>query len=458
MDHDVARLSIAGAGDALRRREISVREIVAESLKRVAELDGALHSYTVVLEEAAMAEAAALDEALAQGRDLGPLHGIPMAVKDIFETRNAPTTMGSRLFEGYRAEEDSPAIIALRRAGVVLLGKLNMDEFALGVTGTSPLFPRCVNPIDPDRIAGGSSAGSGCATAAGLCVASLGTDTGGSTRVPAACCGVVGLKPTYGRVSKRGVLPLSWSLDHVGTLARSVTDAWLTLRAVAGPDEADPGSCLHAPELGHPQLEDDIRGLRVGLALSGIFSGADDEVTSAVRAAAETLDALGGRVSPVQIDTVVPRGIITTEASVLYAGELDGSPELFTDRVRGMLTAARDRPARAYAESRRAQDLLRRSFELLLEEVDVIITPTTPVAAPRFEDVDSGTVSGDLTRYTGPINLTGLPALSVPCGVTDGNLPVGMQIIGRRWEERQICVVGNAFEKAIKGQYALRRH
>lgn len=448
MDGDLTWLSITQAGAALRRGEITVRELVGEHLERIARLDESLHAFTSVSRESAMREAARLDKALAGGLDLGPLHGIPVAVKDIFETRDGLTTMGSMLFADHRAAKDSPVIVALREAGAVLLGKQSMDEFALGVSGTSPIFPRCVNPVDPERISGGSSSGSGCATAAGLCLASLGTDTAGSVRVPAAFCGVAGLKPTYGRVSKRGVLPLSWSLDTVGTLARSVRDAWLMLRAVAGADEADPASSLDAPPLGGQELESDIAGLRIGLALTGIFADADEEVTAAVKRAGQMLTSRGCWLEPVDIEAVVPRGIISTEASVLYAAELERSPELFGDRVRGMLSAARDRPVRAYAESRRAQDLLRRAFELALRRFDVILTPTTPTVAPRLTELDGATASGDLTRYTGPVNITGLPALSVPCGVVGGGLPVGLQIIGRRWAERQVCGVGLAVEEA----------
>jgi aspartyl-tRNA(Asn)/glutamyl-tRNA(Gln) amidotransferase subunit A len=222
------------------------------------------------------------------------------------------------------------------------------------------------------------------------------------------------------------------------------------LRAVAGPDAGDPCSVLDAPGLGAQELDQDIREVRVGLALDGIFSGSDHGLAQAVERAAQALESAGARVRRVLIDGDVPGGIITTEGSVLYEEELARAPELFGDRVRNMFLAARDRPVRYYAESRRRQDLLRRTFELALEDVDVIITPSTPTAAPRFSGLDTTTASRSLTMYTGPANLTGLPALSVPCGVTDENLPVGMQIIGRRWAERQICSVGMAFETVYR--------
>src|ERR1700728_1918832 len=247
MASDLISMSIAEAGDGLKQGQFSVGTLTQAHLNEIAARNDELHAFVAVLEDQALARAEQLDAELAAGQYRGPMHGIPVAVKDLIDISGTASTMGSRLFADEIADDNAPVISALYDAGAVVLGKLNMDEFALGVTGVNSLFPRCVNPLDPARISGGSSSGSGCATAAKLCMGSLGTDTGGSIRVPSSLCGVAGLKPTFGRVSKRKVRELSFSQDHVGPIARSVQDVWTLLLAVSFGDSKDPSSALSAP-------------------------------------------------------------------------------------------------------------------------------------------------------------------------------------------------------------------
>jgi aspartyl-tRNA(Asn)/glutamyl-tRNA(Gln) amidotransferase subunit A len=423
-------------------------DIVSAFVSRTNALNEQLSAFVASADEAALIRAAELDEARASGISPGPLFGIPIAVKDALDTRSMPTTMGSKVFAANQPVADAHAIERLEAAGAVITGKLNMDELALGVTGTNPLFPPCRNPWNLAAIPGGSSSGCGSALAASLCAGALGTDTAGSVRVPAALCGVAGLKPTFGRVSRRGVIPLSWSLDHVGPMARSVADLARIFEVICGFDDADPFSIPPRTHDAGTDVNRAPNGWRIGLALDGIFGGAAPEVQSAVQAAASVFESLGAHVEPTTLEAPNPGGIITTEAAVLYAEQLRTHPDEFGPRVRAMLETAANRPVAAYALGRRDQVLVQRAFERIFRDVDLILAPTTPTPAPLLSSVDEATVSRDLTRLTGILNLAGVPALTVNAGLSSDGMPIGIQLIGSRGRDEAVLAVGCAFEDA----------
>jgi Asp-tRNA(Asn)/Glu-tRNA(Gln) amidotransferase A subunit family amidase len=454
---DLTALAIPDALRLLRAGDITAVELTSAHLARIAAVDTELASFVAVLREHALQTARELDRAWCRDGVSHPLHGVPVAVKDIFYTSDAPTTMGSRLFADDRAITDGHVVGRLKAAGAVLLGKLNMDEFALGVTGINPLFPRCRNPWDVDRIPGGSSGGSASALAASLCMGALGTDTAGSIRVPAALCGVVGFKPTFGHVSRRGVIPLSWSLDHVGPMARSVEEVGLLFAAIVGYDAGDPFSVRCSQQVGVPREPTAVRGWKIGLAVDGRFGGADAHIIEAVEAGAQTLESLGASVDAVTIDADVPGGIITTEGAVLHRSRVDAAPDRVGSRVRAMLQAASRRPAIDYASARHEQALLRRHFDTLFERFDVILTPTTPIVASSVPVRDEGQLASVLTKYTGIMNLAGVPALTLPCGMSAEGLPIGMQVAGPEGMDWRVLTTGLAFQQ-VTSFHAARPH
>ncbi len=357
---DLTDLTLVGAANRIARREISSLALTRAYLARIDQLDPQVNSYITVTPELALRQAEAADRALGAGKPLGPLHGLPVAVKDLYHTRGVRTTAGSRILASYVPEDDAVAVQRLYNAGAVLLGKLNMHEFAFGVTGVNPHYGTSQNPWGLDRLPGGSSSGSGAALAAGLCLGSLGSDTGGSIRIPASFCGVVGLKPTYGRVSLRGVIPLSWHLDHAGPMARRVEDVALLLNVIAGYDPVDPVSAAVPVADYRAGLAGGVRGWRVALADDEYFTQADDEVLAAVRAAARVFRDLGARVEAVPL----PAGraarrangvMLLGDAAAYHAARLQERPEEFGADVRARLEEGAARPVGEYVEARRTQ-------------------------------------------------------------------------------------------------------
>jgi aspartyl-tRNA(Asn)/glutamyl-tRNA(Gln) amidotransferase subunit A len=330
-----------------------------------------------------------------------------------------------------------------------------MHEIALGVTNYNPHFGACHNPWQLDRTPGGSSGGSAAALAAGLCMGSLGSDTGGSIRIPAALCGVVGLKPTFGRVSLRGVVPLSWNLDHPGPLARSVQDVAYLLQAVAGFDPEDPAS-VEAPVPDYlAELQDGVHGWRIALARDAFFTQADPEVLAAVGATAQVFAGLGAQVSEVEI----PNGLeaaranalmVTSDAAAFHRERLQGQPDGFGEDVRQRLETGAAYTSSEYILARRTQTEFRRQLERFFLDYDLLLTPATPNAAPPLEGPDAVEVARTLTRFTAPFNLSGLPALSLPCGFTSGGLPVGMQLVAAPWGEARLLRAAWAYEQATE--------
>ena len=383
----------------------------------------------------------------------GLLAGAPVAVKDLFETAGISTTAGSLFFKDHIPAEDAAVVTKVRAAGAQLIGKTNTHEIALGVTTVNPHYGTCRNPWAPDRIAGGSSGGSAVAVATGMALAALGTDTGGSIRIPASLCGVVGLKPTYGRVSLRGVIPLSWNLDHAGPVARCVADAALMLQVMAGYDEEDPGSADQPTDEFGRLLGRGVSALRIGSAGGAYVQESDPEVLVAVSEAIALLGKLGAQVEEVNLDflreAALANGLMTqADAATYHRQRLAERPDLFGEDVRRRLEAGRDTSTADYVLARRTQAEIRHRLHGLFSEYDIIALPTTALTAPLIDGGDAVEHARRLTRFTAPFNLAGVPAISVPCGFSRTGLPIGLQLVADSWRESQLIQAASAYERA----------
>ncbi len=441
-------MTIKEAGEALRGGGVSAVELTKAALARVERLDKALNAFITVTREMALAEAQQADKELAAGRGRGPLHGIPIALKDLFFTRGVRTTGGSKVFWDFVPDHDAAVVEKLRAAGAVLLGKLNMHELAYGTTSANPHFGPVRNPWDTERNPGGSSGGSGAAVASGMVFMAMGSDTGGSIRIPSSFCGTVGLKPTYGRVSRRGTFPLGFTLDHVGPLTRSARDAALAFNAIV-----ERGGTVAIPDEGVG-----IRGLRVGFPENFYFERLDRDVESAVRGALARAESLGAAIKPVRVPDVpalnaAARVILLAEASAIMERHL-GERQKFGADVLALLDQGRVLAATDYVNAQRVRRKLRGEFAKLWSEVDCLFTPTTPIVAPRIgertvrvggEDEDVRLAS---TRMLRAINALGYPAVTIPCGLSGSGLPIGLQIVGAPDDEGLILRAAAALEDA----------
>ncbi len=455
---DLNGLTIARAADALRKRELSALELTEAYLDRIAQLNPRVNAFITVTAERALADGRRATDELMAGKERGPLHGIPIALKDLYETAGIRTTAGAKIHADHVPTADGTVVRRLRDAGTILLGKLNTHEYAYGVTTNNPHFGPTRNPWNLEHIPGGSSGGSGAAIAAGLATATTGTDTGGSIRMPASVCGVVGLKPTYGRVSKAGVLPLSYLFDHAGPITRTVEDAALMLQVIAGYDPADATTVRTPVDDYTAALRSGIRGLRIGVPRSHFYSQLDDEVASAVELALGELRALGADVVDVEVGGAEQGvgaifGLVLAEAQEIHAESLRTRPGDFGADVRDIL-ASPPPDAPMLMGALRARDALCVAMRQALESVDLLVTPTTPIVAARIgqETIRYGGVEESLfmamIRCTAPFNVTGLPALSLPCGFTRAGLPVGLQLVGRPFDESTVLRAGHAYEQA----------
>ena len=456
-DADLPR-SLAGLSRELLARRLSPAEVVRALLGRI-EADET-NSFVTVTAERALERASQAEREILAGRYRGPLHGVPVALKDIIYTRGVSTTMGSALYSGHVPDHSATVARKLEEAGSVLIGKTNTHEFAYGPTGDRSYFGPTRNPHDTRRITGGSSGGSGAAVAANLCYGALGSDTGGSIRIPAALCGTVGMKPTFGRVSKSGVFPLSWSLDHVGPITRTVEDNALMLNVLAGHDPEDLYSVDRPAEDFARDLRRGLRGAGIGLPTSFYFDHVDGEVKARVREAVEVFRSLGAKMREVEIPNLVDtlhaqRLILGAEAYAVHEERLESEAETFGEEVSERLMDGERPKAYRYAKARRRGVLATDEFDHALQGVDVLLTPTLPIVATEIgqREVSIGdyeeSVRSALTRYTGPTNLTGHPSLSIPCGTTASGLPVGLQLIGRHFDEATLYRFGHAYEEAM---------
>ncbi len=455
---DFSSLTIHAASELIRDQRISPVELTQAILERIGQIDPLLNSFITITPELALAQARQAEIRLSRlthptKKPVSPLLGIPLALKDLYETRGVRTTAGSVFFADHLPETDAAVVTKLHQAGVVFLGKLNMHEIALGVTNVNPHYGPSRNPWNRHRITGGSSGGSGAALAAGLCLGSLGSDSGGSIRIPASLCGVVGLKPTFGRVSLRGVIPLSWNTDHAGPMATCVRDVSILLQTMAGYDRLDPASVRRRGDDYLECLMEGVRGWRVALATGEYFTPTDGEVWQGVESAGHIFEELGASVEPVEFPGMLQAAqanllMVTSDAAAFHHERLQRRPEGFGEDVLRRLQAGAAYTSTEYIQARRAQTLLRRQFEQFFERFDILLLPATPVAAPPIEGPDAVEQARLLTRYTAPFNLTGLPALSLPCGFTQQGLPIGLQLVARPWAEAALLRAAYAYEQA----------
>jgi aspartyl-tRNA(Asn)/glutamyl-tRNA(Gln) amidotransferase subunit A len=442
----MTEFTIAEASDLLRRKQISPVDLAMACLDRIEQLNPQLNAFITVLHDSALAQARAAENEINTGHWRGPLHGIPIGLKDLIDTAGIKTTCGSALFADRVPTEDADIVQRLKSAGAVLIGKQNMQEFAYGGTSTSSYFGPVRNPWDPDRIAGGSSGGSAAAVASGMCFGAIGTDTGGSVREPAAFCGIVGLKPTYGRVSTRGVFPLSISLDHVGPLCRNVTDTALLLQAIAGHDKLDPMSVDWPVDSYTDALKSKIKS-RIGIVRQPFFDDLDNDIASAIDRA---LQVMAGDVLEIELPPT-PSAVQGPEVYALHAKNFMTSPELYGRWIQERLKQAALVDTIAYVEARQELDRVRRSIADVFSQVDFLVTPTTPVPPITIEEAlhMPPDPAGELwLRNTRPFNAYGLPTISIPCGFTHTGLPIGLQISGPHFGEARLLSFAFACEQA----------
>jgi len=452
---DLTSLTLKQASDLLRTKRASPEELTEACLKRIEKYDPAFHAFITITAE--QARATAREREVRTGRWRGPLHGIPIALKDNIDTAGIRTTGASELFKDRVPAEDAEVARRLKDAGAVLLGKLNLVEFAYGGNPTVTYFGTVHNPWALDRTPGGSSSGPGAAIAADLCFGTLGTDTAGSVRNPAANCSIVGLKPTYGRVSMRGVIPLSWTLDHVGPLSRTVEDTAILLNVVAGYDEQDP-TTVDVPVPDYTRaLKMPTAKLRLGRP-AAFFEGADPEVGKAVEAAIEVLRKLTAGVTDVELPSIGnPAQVWGPEALAYHAKWFAESPEKYQPATRRQLQQSTEEKAADYAEAVRQVELARREIRKAFRSVDLLITPSTltPPALIAETPPPGGRGPGPGRNNHVPFDVFGLPAISIPCGFTAAGLPIGLQIVGAPFAETTVLALAHAYEQAT--EWHLRR-
>jgi len=452
-------LTVHAALQLIRNKELPPHALTEACFRQIERLNPALNAFITICEDVVARSAAGATKQSPRGQEIASgfalattLKHVPIAIKDLFETKGIRTTAGSLFFKDYVPTEDAIAVKKIKDAGAVIMGKTNTHEIALGVTTNNPHFGATRNPWDTTRIPGGSSGGSAAAVAAGMSLAALGTDTGGSIRIPASLCGVVGLKPTYGRISVRGVIPLSWNLDHIGPLTRSVKDAALILQGLAGYDPDDPFCIDHSVDDYLAHIEEGVKGWRVALAVGDDIEEADAEVLQAVQLAAKVFEKLGARVESVNVtflrEAALANGQITpADGAAYHRQRLAEHPDWFGEDVRRRLEMGRDLKLSDYILARKTQTEMKHRLAKLFEQYDILLLPSTPITAPLIEGNDAVEQARRLTRFTAPFNLTGLPALSIPCGFDKAGLPIGLQIVSKAWNESSVLRAGFAYER-----------
>lgn len=444
--------SILESSRLLRQHKISPVELVKSSLAQIEKLNPLLNAFITVTAESALAEARAAEAEIQRGHWRGPLHGIPIGVKDIIDIAGAHTTAASAVFKNRIAREDAEIVRRLKIAGAVFVGKQNLHECAYGGSSLISYFGEVRNPWNPENIAGGSSGGSAAAVAVDMCHGAIGTDTAGSVREPAAQCGVVGLKATFGRVSARGVIPLSPSLDHIGPLARTVTDAAILLQAIAGYDPQDPNSA-DVPVGDYTSAIAEPKPVRIGLPRKFYFEGLDAEVANAVEQAIGVLEAQGCESQEIALDMPTDRTLARAEAYAYHKEFVRRTPELYQPATLGRIRAGEEITPQQIEASRHELQKQRREIAAIFEKADLLVTPTVPIPAPNVDELKQ---NPDLLRprelvllrNTFPFDVWGLPAISVPCGFTARGLPIGLQIAGPHWGEEKVLQLAYAYEQA----------
>ena len=458
MTHEIVFASIEELSDDIRSGALSPVEVVDASLKRIHQTEPKLNAFLELFEEGAQNAARLAEAEIREGRYRGPLHGIPVALKDLVNVAGSPTTGGSPLFQQNVAHADATIARRFRQAGAIIIGKTNLVMHAMGAAGLNPYTGHPHNPWDLSRCTGGSSSGSGAAVAAGCIPAAIGTDTGGSIRMPAALCGIAGLKPTYGRVSRAGVMDLSWSCDHVGPMARRVSDCAYVMNALAGFDPHDPASADEPVEDYTLALNRGLEGLQIGVPSDYFFEeSVDPEIKAAVYTAIELMMSNGVEAIEIpmpwaQVGRSINMGIVMPESVAVHKQNISNHPETYTDEIRARLQSAMTIAAVDYVQAQRARRWFIEKMNHAMRHVDVIITPTVPEQTPTIEEADTrpgenvAQKGGDLPNFTGVFNTTGQPSMSVPCGFTKNGMPIGLMITGHHFDEATVLRVGNAYE------------
>jgi aspartyl-tRNA(Asn)/glutamyl-tRNA(Gln) amidotransferase subunit A len=452
-----AASTVAGLAERVRRREVSATRLTEAALDAVHAGNSDINAFISIYADDALSSAREADRRIAAGDYRGPLDGIPVAIKDNLYMRGRKTTMGSKIHGDFVPDYTATAVERLAAAGAIIVGKTNMHEYALGATTDNPYFGTCRNPWDTDRIPGGSSGGSAAAVAAKMVPGTLGSDTSGSIRIPASMCGVVGLKPTYGRVSRYGCFPEAWTLDHVGPIAASVADAAILLDVISGWDPKDPASLQRPPTSTFNSLRTDLTGTVIGVEKDFYFADVDDDISSLVTDVIDQLRRLGAVIRPVNVgglrDGMYALTIIdTAETTTVHQATLRERPDDYGPEVRFLLECGALPSAVDYLTAQQLRERLRDQFRTTFQQVDVLVAPTIPLKVPKIGD-QVATINGtdvdiisNLIRLVGPANLVGLPSLSLPCGLA-GEMPVGLQVIGKPLGEQDVLNVGLAFEQ-----------
>jgi len=457
---ELLQLGITEALTRIRSRQLSPVELTRAYLEHISQLNPHLNVYLTVTAEEALAAAEAAEQQMTSGETLGPLHGIPVALKDNCDVAGVRMTAGAKFLRDNVAISDSEVAARLRRAGAIFLGKTHMHEWAIGATTRNPHFGPCRNPWNPTRIPGGSSGGSGAAPAADMALATIGTDTGGSVRIPAALNGVSGIRPTTGRVSIRGVIPVSWTFDTIGPMARRAEDVAHLLQVVAGYDPAEPTS-IDAPVPDYfATLRNGVRGLRVGLCTGHFRTEPTLSVTSAVNTAARVLQDLGAHVEECELtkaEAMIDRmsELILTDAAAYHQERRAQRPQDFGQDVMTRLSRGAGITGTQYALARQAQREWQRRMEDIFTRYDVLLAPTCGLGAPVIEQSEGVETTRLLTRFTYPLNLAQIPVISIPCGFTEEQLPIGVQVAARHWHEALVLRVAWAYQQAT--DWHLRR-
>ena len=448
---ELVMLDLSEASRAVQKKEVSPVELTQACLARIEKLNPRLNAFITITGDAALEAARKAEAEIARGEWKGPLHGIPLAVKDLIETGGVKTTAASAVLKNNVPTADAEVIRRLKSAGAILLGKLNLHEFAYGGSGIIGHFGLARNPWNTAHITGGSSSGSAAAVAACLCYGAIGTDTAGSIRLPAAFCGITGLKPTYGLVSVRGVIPLSWSLDHVGPMARTAADAALMLQAIAAYDPQDVGSQKFPPVYYPSAIEEGATPLRLGLARD-FWNEVDGEIKSAVDSAVTALGKITAGIQEIELSTETDRALVRCEAFAYHQKYLPGNEKDYDPETLRRIRSGADVTAPQYIQAQRELWQQRRQILQMFERIDVILTPTTPMLPPTFTELQAApdqlrNKEMIMLRNTRPFNVYGLPSLSLNCGFSKAGLPIGLQIIGAPGAEGAVLALAHAYQK-----------
>jgi aspartyl-tRNA(Asn)/glutamyl-tRNA(Gln) amidotransferase subunit A len=457
--HELTRLSLAEASQLVRGRKISPVELTKACLAGIEQLNPKLNCFITVTADSALAQAQTAEEEIQHGKWRGPLHGMPIALKDLFDTAGVKTTAGSALFKDRVPSEDAEVVRRLKAAGAVLLGKTNMVEFAYGANSADSYFGAVRNPWSPSHGTGGSSSGSAAAVAAGLCYGALGSDTAGSIRQPASICGIVGLKPTFGLVSTRGVIPLSWSCDHVGPMTRTVEDSALMLQVIAGYDPADTNSVRTSIPTYQSILHGKTSGLRVGIPRDFFFSDLEPEVESTIKIALAVIQKIAGSIKDVVLPwppdklEAVRATVRAAEAFAYHQEWLNKMPDLYQPETLLRVRTGAGLTTVAYIQARRDMAQARRAIDQIFDTVDALVTPTIPGLPPTIAEsttdvTTSMRIYAPHIRNTSAFNTYGIPTISVPCGFTRNGLPIGLQLSGRSGGESVVLQLAFAYERA----------